>query len=1463
MKKLVVIFVLFLLFNTSHSHAGWIGIQMGYINEKTIEFHKFNENTLDKVLIVGVIKKSPADVANLLPGDIILEINNQSINNTEDIVKTASKFPEGETVNVKVLRQDSEKLIKVKLGKIPGDKNLEFVEGSEKFIRFGLGITFEVTRNIIYTKYFPKEILDKYQSDGLIVTCIDTGSMAEKIGVKLLDQVILINGKKTESYKSTTKPVELTIKRGNQIFKKTIIPTPQPQRPWDRKCTPEFSDLDCITKFAGTPSDPHDDFWVKVFECCKKNNVPVVPFHNEYVSSSILGKNKFFSVRLQSLSFAITYYRYEKPEGYISKLEEYVNIAREDLKEMDKFLKLYPETEEPEHYVQLVRAVKTATSVGTSEVGRVFKSTQEETLQISKEDTERLKTSILNKIEASGINNAETLDFLYFNYSPLKRGKEFEFILENWSKARKEVSWTDKELSKHFYKIYNQLIGISTLMGNENLAFEIAEEGLKISKNNYENLEFKRSYGEFLYQDTVLNMMLALNYEKFENNYYLVKSHLDHLESLSKEEEQKLFKIDNGYMLDVIMIASMIDVMLNKSGDRATYPLKGINYINENESRIERKKFQKEGYDYSKTLFFNQLIQAAFIDDNLENFQIGMNEFKTFISESSSNIEKLWSILNATPGLLQIFFQKGFYSEMETLIKFVHDNVDVEKWGNVNANQSNFTLFKYYAGYMEKKRGNIDKAILIHEKNMNYNNITPDIELSKLNASRLFVVGLALPELYELYYLTGNKKEFNELNYLFFRKNIDDLSKKDFVDASHLLAYAFKIYKTILKYHLDNNNNKQFIELSKFLDKEIVNVFNQPDSLKTSNRQDLYQDIAEIAKTLAEGGDLKRGKKIFNFLYPYIMSYYNDQLYHSIWRPNFGDNFLGNVYLEATEYFKNDRTFQQKAYAIAQVGKNTNTSRDLVKSANKNDFKGGDEQLIKQYQNLQQKLLVLFRSKQFQPKEAVNSELANEKINTEYKKVQEKLLQVEKLIKTQNPEYFEFLKIRTADIKDLQQFLNEDQAILDYFFSKSKTHVVLIKKDSFKIYNIDSDYKYLRILTKQIRNSLLPLNGEVIPFEVNKSFKLNESLFLFLKDELKSISKLIIVPDGPLNSLPLHVLATKQERNCLDCRSVKFNLNDYAFSYLPTAETLINIDQYEEKFDFVKTTKLKSVLKETKELAKSKTGAELLKKIIKKQKTKDTSGTKIVEGQLAYLGVGDPNLSLATKKTDINNLNKVESLRSLFRSGTIKGSEIKEIYEPVAGSAEEIKTVANYLKPLSSKILLQDDANENNIKEMDMTQFKIIHFATHGEISGALEGLNEPFLVLTPPDIGNEENDGLLTMTEIMALSTNADLVVLSACNTAAGDMPGSEGFSGLAKSFFISGSKSILVSNWYVETLSAQELVINLFRNIKDYPELTLAENFKTTMIEQLNKNKEKSHPIYWAPFVIVGKDIKMSFNM
>jgi len=217
-------------------------------------------------------------------------------------------------------------------------------------------------------------------------------------------------------------------------------------------------------------------------------------------------------------------------------------------------------------------------------------------------------------------------------------------------------------------------------------------------------------------------------------------------------------------------------------------------------------------------------------------------------------------------------------------------------------------------------------------------------------------------------------------------------------------------------------------------------------------------------------------------------------------------------------------------------------------------------------------------------------------------------------------------------------------------------------------------------------------------------------------------------------------------------------------------------------------------------------------------------------------------------------------LRSLFENGKINSESIREIYGPVDGSADEIQQVADYLSPLKSKILLRNDAKELNLKELDLSSYKIIHFATHGEISGAIKGINEPFLVLSPPSNSSSE-DGLLTMSEIMSFDTNADLVVLSACNTAAGDEPGSEGFSGLAKSFFMSGAKSVLVSNWYVETYSAKELVISLFKNLKDNPSSSISDGLNMTMLNMAKNEKERSHPMFWAPFVVVGKNQPLFF--
>ena len=98
---------------------------------------------------------------------------------------------------------------------------------------------------------------------------------------------------------------------------------------------------------------------------------------------------------------------------------------------------------------------------------------------------------------------------------------------------------------------------------------------------------------------------------------------------------------------------------------------------------------------------------------------------------------------------------------------------------------------------------------------------------------------------------------------------------------------------------------------------------------------------------------------------------------------------------------------------------------------------------------------------------------------------------------------------------------------------------------------------------------------------------------------------------------------------------------------------------------------------------------------------------------------------------------------------------------------------------------------------MDLSGFKIVAFATHGLVPGELDGLTQPALALSAPDLADGSGDGLLTMEEILSLKLDADWVVLSACNTAAADGNSSgEGLSGLAKAFCYAGARSLLCRN-------------------------------------------------------------------
>src|SRR5215472_16866184 len=119
---------------------------------------------------------------------------------------------------------------------------------------------------------------------------------------------------------------------------------------------------------------------------------------------------------------------------------------------------------------------------------------------------------------------------------------------------------------------------------------------------------------------------------------------------------------------------------------------------------------------------------------------------------------------------------------------------------------------------------------------------------------------------------------------------------------------------------------------------------------------------------------------------------------------------------------------------------------------------------------------------------------------------------------------------------------------------------------------------------------------------------------------------------------------------------------------------------------------------------------------------------------------------------------------------------------------------------------------------------------------------------------GKSEWDGLLMASDIAALQTDADLVILSACNTAGPDGgPFADGFSGLARAFLHAGARSLLVSNWSVDSKATVELTTSFVRAIREAPRVRRADALRTSILKMLDGgDRTVMHPGFWAPFVV-----------
>ena len=197
---------------------------------------------------------------------------------------------------------------------------------------------------------------------------------------------------------------------------------------------------------------------------------------------------------------------------------------------------------------------------------------------------------------------------------------------------------------------------------------------------------------------------------------------------------------------------------------------------------------------------------------------------------------------------------------------------------------------------------------------------------------------------------------------------------------------------------------------------------------------------------------------------------------------------------------------------------------------------------------------------------------------------------------------------------------------------------------------------------------------------------------------------------------------------------------------------------------------------------------------------------------------------------------------------------------PLHDTADELCAVAKDLRLPSDDIVLGAKATEATIKRLSgegkLAGYRVLHFATHGTLSGEISGTSEPGLILTPPIEQTEMDDGYLSATEVSGLKLDADWVILSACNTAAGGATGTEALSGLARAFFYAGARALLVSHWAVDSAATVKLISQAVGATTRDKTLGRAEALRRAMLAMIdNGEAHEAHPAFWAPFVVVGE--------
>ena len=444
-----------------------------------------------------------------------------------------------------------------------------------------------------------------------------------------------------------------------------------------------------------------------------------------------------------------------------------------------------------------------------------------------------------------------------------------------------------------------------------------------------------------------------------------------------------------------------------------------------------------------------------------------------------------------------------------------------------------------------------------------------------------------------------------------------------------------------------------------------------------------------------------------------------------------------NISLKLFELTKNNE-YKKSAFKFSEESK-AGVLFDAVTDLKAKNFSGIPDTLLEKEKNLRIDLAYFDTQILNEKQKKQSSPEKIKELEEKYFSSHQQYLSLLENLEKNYPSYYEMkYKEKDLSVENLQKLLDDESVIIEYFLSDTSLYIFTLSNETVDATTIRLNAPVMEMV-KQFRTSLHNLEFENY---ISSAMSLYNILIKPVEKNISGKENLFIVPDGMLYYLPFEALFPEKANTSKDINfsALPYLINSFNISYLPSAAFL--------------------------------------------QEVKKKSETQLSFAGFAPVFADDDSLN---KK--INNELLVNQLKRAVEINDKTYSELPE-------SKREVEGILDLFLNKNQKGInfISDEAKEEVIKSDVMIRYSFLHIATHGFINEEKPKLSG---IIFSDKNNSLEEDGILYSSEIYNLNLNADLVVLSACESGLGKIVRGEGIIGLTRGFVYSGVKNIVVSLW------------------------------------------------------------------